>query len=257
MRYLLAVLVCVLLIGGRLQAQVAVFDPANLIQTVLTATRTLNEYRVLVEQYRVIVEMATKMSGDLSRYRTPPFTASRHDAARYQYGGPLLEALNSGDARGAIFERVLGTLPELGPAVSQLPADARRAVTGQQAALEIANSILQRAIHQRALVGGFSGELNAAIQALENDITNPRTAYHYLTARLDLLTAGELIARRQQTAENQVTSHTLELLLDQSRRKRDTEVVVMRMRLNALQYGEGQNGLVAGAAADLQTWRQP
>src|SRR5439155_21739888 len=112
--------------------------------------------------------------------------------------------------------------------------------------------------HQVALVRGYSSVLQAVTQALEADVLHPGSAYHQLTAVLDKVAAGELLARRQDTAANQLLSHALEQLLARGKRLRDTEAATMNMRLQSLRDGRAAGAsVIAGAADDLRTWRQP
>ena len=100
--------------------------------------------------------------------------------------------------------------------------------------------------------------MQQAIQALESDVVNPRSSYHELTAVLDKVAAGQLLARRQDVAANQLLSHALEQLLARGKRSRDTEAATMNMRLGGLLYGRAAGAsLVRGAANDLRSWRQP
>ncbi len=144
------------------------------------------------------------------------------------------------------------------PRWRRLAAPARRAVENAYATIEITDSIAQRGAHQVALVRGYSGQLQSATQELLEDILNPRTAYHEMTAVLDKVAGGELIGRRQDTATNQLLSHTLEQLLVRSKRLRDTEAAAMNMRLVGMREGRTTaTSIIAGAADDLRTWRQP
>ena len=240
-------------------AQWIVFDPLNVAEAVRIVKQVMKQYTVLTQQYRQIEVMSGRLPGGLDRYRTPGIVPSVHDVTRYRYGGPLLDALNTGDARGELYRKVLGALPLIAPAISHLPESAQQVVRNQYAHLEISDSIAQRAIHQKALIAGFTGaDLEAAIQALERDTLHPRTAYHYLTAVLDKLTGAELIARRQETAFNQELSHALELLILRSKQNRDTDAAVMGMRLATLHGGEAAGAsIVGGSAQALRTWRQP
>jgi len=112
--------------------------------------------------------------------------------------------------------------------------------------------------HQVALIRGYSQQLQDAVQALERDVTNPRPEYHQVTAVLDKVAAGELIARRQDLATNQLLSHALEQLLVRGKRTRDTETANMNMRLLGMRDGRAAgSSVVKGAADDLRTWRQP
>ena len=52
-----------------------------------------------------------------------------------------------------------------------------------------------------------------------------------MTAILDKIAAGELLARRQDMATNQLLSHALEQMLARSKRERDTEAATINMQL--------------------------
>lgn len=86
--------------------------------------------------------------------------------------------------------------------------------------------------------------------------TDPRA--REMTAVLDKVAAGSLIARRQDMAANQLLSHSLEQLLARGKRLRDTEAATMNMRLGALRSGRAAGAsVVRGAGDELRTWRQP
>lgn len=244
-------------IVGPANAQIVVSDPGNLKQTVLIAERTLREYETLWAQYQTILRMSQKL-GSMDRYRTPPIAVTRHDVSRFPYGEPWLDGLNSGDSRGVLYRRVTRPLQPPGAALDQLPPQARKAIEGAYATIEITDAVAQIAGHQVALARGYGGSLQQAIQELENDVTNTRSSYHELTAILDKVSAGELLARRQDVATNQLLSHALEQLLARSKRLRDSEAAAMNMRLGGLLYGRtAGSSLVRGAADDLRRWRQP
>lgn len=238
-------------------AQIVVVDPGNLTQTTLIAERTLREYETLWAQYQTILRMSQKL-GNMDRYRTPPIAFTRHDPSRWPYGAPWLAGLNGGDNRGVLYRQVTRPLDQPGTALDQLPASARKAVENAYATIEITDAVAQIAGHQVALVRGYSGPMQQAIQALENDVVNTRSSYHELTAILDKVAAGELLARRQDIATNQMLSHALEQLLARSKRLRDSEAALMNMQLGGLMYGRAAGAsLVRGAADDLRRWRQP
>jgi hypothetical protein len=87
---------------------------------------------------------------------------------------------------------------------------------------------------------------------------NPRTALHYMTAVVDKLSGGALIGRRQQAVSNQLTSHIVEQLLVETKRRRDAETEVINMELVRILYGhESARMLTKGLTQDLLTWRLP
>jgi len=79
-----------------------------------------------------------------------------------------------------------------------------------------------------------------------------------MTAVLDKVAAGDLLARRQDMATNQLLSHALEQLLARSKRLRDTEASVMNMQLTTWREAAAVNeAFVTGTDDALRTWRQP
>lgn len=238
-------------------AQLVVVDPGNLTQTVLIAERTLREYEALWQQYQTILRMSQGL-GRMDRYRIPTIGITGHDPARWPYGAPWLQGLNSGDARGQLYRQTTRSLERPGAALDGLPVAARRAIENGYATIELTDSIAEIGGHQVALVRGYSGQLQQATQALEADVLNPSSRYHEMTAVLDKVAAGELLARRQDMATNQLMSHALEQLLARSKRMRDTEAATMNMRLLGMRNGRvAGDSLVRGAANDLRNWRQP
>ena len=250
--------VAVGLLARPAHGQLVVNDPLNTAQAIALVQKTISEYQTLVQQYQTIVRMSQSLQ-NIARYRTVPIAFSSHDPSRFPYGAPWLTALNSGDARGDLYAQIARSLqrPDAA-ALARLPPDARRAIEDAYATIEITDSIAQRGAHQVALVRGYGGSLQSVVQLLENDILSPVSGFHQLTAILDKVAAGELVGRRQDTASNQLLSHALEQLLAQAKRRRDTEVATMNMRLVAMQRGRDVGrSYIEGSADALRTWRQP
>src|SRR5207237_7359293 len=174
---IVAVLLVVVAVPG--QAQIVVTDPGNLAQAILIAERTLREYETLWTQYQTILRMSQKL-GNMDRYRTPPIASTRHDPSRWVYGAPWLQGLNSGDNRGVLYRQVTRPLARPGAAFDQLPASARKAIESAYATIEITDAVAQIAGHQVALVRGYSGPMQQAVQELENDVVHARSSYHEL-----------------------------------------------------------------------------
>ena len=238
-------------------AQIVVVDPGNLVQTVLIAQRTLRQYEELQAQYRTILRMGQGL-GSMDRYRVPGISITRHDPSLWLFGRPWIEGLNSGDASGAAYAAT--TLPLLRPDVepSGLTSGARRALERRYATIEITDTVAMRGGHQVALVRGYHDRLQEAIQGLEKDVLNGLSRYHEMTAILDKIAAGELLARRQDMATNQLLSHALEQLLARSKRMRDTEAENVNMQLLMWRDGRAANqAFVQGTGDALRNWRQP
>lgn len=238
-------------------AQLPVLDAANLVQAVLIAQRAQRHYEELQAQYRTIRRMAEGL-GNMESYRIPPIGVTRHDPSRWEYGGPWIQGLNSGDATGAAYWST--TLPlELPTAPARgLDPTARRVLERQYATIEIADSVAMMAGHQVGLIRGYHGQLQDAVEALEDDVLNGLLRYHEMTAILDKIAAGELLGRRQDMATNQLLSHALEQLLARGKRLRDTEASTMNMQLVTWRHSRAANeALVAGTGDALRSWRQP
>jgi len=256
-RRTLAAIVILAACASPANAQWVVIDPANLAQAILIAERAWRHYDELQRQYRTILRMGEGL-GSMEQYRTPPIALTRHDAGRWEYGRPWIQALNSGDATGDAYRAT--TLPVLRPTVmpSRLPPSARRALERQYATIEITDSVASMGGHQVALARGYHGRLQNAVQALEGDVLNGLLRYHEMTAILDKIAAGELLGRRQDMLSNQLLSHALEQLLARSKRLRDTEAATMNMQLTTWRDGRAANeAFVAGTGHALNTWRQP
>ena len=238
-------------------AQIVVHDPANLAKIVRVVLLSQDQLRKHVETFDILTKMAAKGPSQ-ERYRNPTLGAMRHESERYLYGGQILHGLNAGDRVG---ERWMASAYPLAPsllAVARLTPDQRRRAEAQLATIDIADSIGQRAEHQVALARGFDAETAKAIQALDDDVMNPRTALHYLGAVVDKATAGALIARRQQAVSNQLTSHIVEQMLVETKRRRDAGAENNNMEINRVLYGhEAARMLTKGMTQDLRSWRLP
>jgi hypothetical protein len=254
---IVSVVVCCVALATPALAQFVVIDPANLAQTILIADRTLSEYNTLLAQYRTIARLAQSL-GSLDRYRTPPIGITVHDPTRWPYAAPWLQGLNSGDGQGTRYEQVARRLERPGTLLNSLPADARKAIENAYATIELTDSIAEVGGHQVALIRGYNGTLQQQVQQFERDVLSTLPGYHDMTAVLDKISAGELLARRQDMATNQLLSHALEQLLARSKQIRDTEAASMNMRLVGMRDGRTADAnLINGSADALRTWRQP
>jgi hypothetical protein len=251
------VLTLLVLLAAPARAQLVVVDPGNLIQAILIAERTLRQYEVLRAQFQTIQRMAQGLGASMEGYRIPVVPTIRHDVSRWEYGRPWLAGMNSGDPTGGAYWQTTRQLERPPSGLQGLPAPSRRAIEQAYATIEIADSVAQLGGHQVALIRQQNDRLQRAIGGLEGDVLNGLARYHEMTANLDKIAAAELLARRQDMSANQLLSHALEQLLVRGKRLRDSEAVVMDMRLRTLVPTNDEAGLLAGAAEHLRTWRQP
>ena len=197
------------LIAPPAHAQFVVIDPANLVQTTLIAYRMQQHYAELRAQYLTILRMAQGL-GNMDRYRIPTIPITAHDPSRWDFGRPWIQGLNSGDATGAAYlSTTLPLLRPTQPSRRRSPRQPDRRMERQYATIEITDSVAMMGGHQVALARGYHGRLQDAVQSLESDVLNGLTRYHEMTAVLDKISAGELLARRQDMLSNQLLSHAL------------------------------------------------
>ncbi len=251
----LAAALCMVSVPAR--AQFVVIDPANLVQTTLIAYRLQQHYAELRAQYLLVLRMAQGL-GPLDRYRIPAIPITAHDPSRWDFGRRWIQALNDGDATGSAY--LSAALPLLRPTITPatLTPAARATLEREYATVEITDSVAMMGGHQVALARGYADRLQQAIAALESDVVSGDSRYHEMTAVLDKIAAGEVLARRQDMLSNQLLSHALEQLLARGKRLRDTEAATLNMQLVTWRDGESANDAFAAGTGDaLRTWRQP
>ncbi len=237
-------------------AQFTVIDPDNLVQTTLIASRTEQHYQQLLAEFQTIRRMAQGLAS-LDRYRLPSIPTTVHDPSQWQYGRPWIQGLNTGDPTGTLYQSTALPLEHPDPRLAQLPAFARQAFERRYATVEITESIAALAGHQVGLTRSYDPHLQQAIDSLQRDVLSTQNGYHEVTAILDKIAAGELLARRQDMASNQLLSHALEQLLARSKRLRDTEAATINMQLVAWRDAQTANdAFVAGTGDALRSWRQ-
>lgn len=238
------------------RAQIVVIDPANLVQTVLIASRAARHYEELVAQFRTIQRMAQGLA-NLDRYRVPALGITAMNPARWEYGRPWIQGMTSGDATGNLYLATALPLEPPDVRLAQLPTAARRAFDRRLATVEVTDSVAMMGGHQVSLVRNYHDRLQQAVLELQGDVLNSSRGYHEMTAVLDKIAAGELLGRRQDMASNQLLSHALEQLLARSKRLRDTEAATINMQVVTWRDGQAANdAFVRGTGDALRTWRQ-
>ena len=96
-----------------------------------------------------------------------------------------------------------------------------------------------------------------AVDALERDAVDPSPAQS-AAAVLDKISAAVLLENRNREARIRFVSGIVEQLLVENKRERDSDAAAMNMQLGRLRDGRNAGlSLLAGAANDLRTWKQP
>lgn len=255
------------LFGGAAAAQIVITDPAVTIKNAVVATLRQQVLDTATQQAASLRRMARRLSAfaDLSRYAisdddTPKWRIHVFFGDEFLYANPFNAALNYGDRDGAAFEEVARQREAPGAELAGFGEEgtgAEAAIAAQLATLDAADSSIIAATDQTGQLRYNGRKELAAIEALETDTLDPSLTQGS-TAVLDKISGAGLIRARQQQARIQFMTGIVEQLLVDNKRARDTEAAAMNMQLEQLRYGRTAGAsLVAGAAYDLRSWKQP
>ena len=268
-RSLVLTIVCasIALGTGVARAQLVVFDPAVTFKNVAIAALKEVLLDTLSSEADRLRQMAKRLSAytDLRKYwiaedDTPRWRIHPFQFEKFLYVNGYDAALNYGDRSGASFEAIARSRVDAAAvlaALDEAAPDAEAAILAQLATLDAADSSLIASTDQTGQLRYNGRKELAAIEALQDDALDP-SADQSATAVLDKISGAGLIRAQQQQARMQFLAGIVEQLLVDNKRARDTEAAAMNMQLQRLRWGAATNrSLVAGAADDLRTWRQP
>ena len=245
--------------------QIVVTDPAVTARQVVIAALKARILQAVTAQADRLQQMAQRLSALArpDRYALPEPPMWRihlFEHEQFLYANPYHAALNYGDRRGVGFDAVARPREEVGDEFTTRPEGgdgARAAIAAQLATLDAADSTIIASTDQTGQLRYNGRQELAAIDALEGD-TLDASPTHSTSAVLDTLSAASLIRARQQQARLQLLAATMEQLLVDNKRTRDSEAAAMNMQLARLRDGRAASAsLVTGIADDLRTWRQP
>lgn len=246
-------LLLIVLVPSGVQAQLAVYDPANYVQAV-------TRYQQMLQQYQFWLRQARRLPVDMAaRYRVPEVLWRIHDSAEaFPYAGPILSALNYGDPTGAQYFRVVRQLEPLDPVLARLPAGFRRRMTDSYATIQMADSAATMGVHQAGIIRFNGRAILRAIDAMEQDLVAVPDEFHSQTALLNKINGANVLGLRIAERNSQFLLATLEQLLVEGKRKRDAEAQLMNAHLHRWRYGqEYATELFRNTAQALDGWRQP
>lgn len=255
----LSLLVALTTVGSSRQAgaQWIVHDPTNWAELYAIAQNTWEQVSTLYQTYDRIRRLSQRL-GNLDAYRVSGIPTVPLETSPYPYGSPWLVGLNSGDPTGAGYRQVVRPLVPPAPLLARLSPRQQDTMRRAYATIELADSVATMGGHQVGALRQYADVLREVIEALQSDTLNPLDRFHEMTAILDKIAAGEVTARRQDTATNQLLSHVLEQRIVEQKRERDTEAAMMNMRLERLlDDGAYNRTLYSGTSDALNNWRQP
>jgi hypothetical protein len=243
-----------------LSAQFVVHDAATTARNNTIAALKELLYRLQRQQQERIRDMARRLSAvtNLDRYMLIDVPGwGIHGSAGIVFASPYLDALTSGDPRGAAYLRLAASL-ELSARLGQLPPGAQRAMISRLAGVDLADATAIAAIHASGelRLNGRRNELQV-IDVLERDVTD-RSLEQSTTAVLDKISGASLVGARQRQARIQLLTSLLEQLLVENKQLRDTDAAALNMQLVTWRDRRAaDHAFVAGSSHALKTWRQP
>jgi hypothetical protein len=241
-------------------AQLVVNDPTTTARNAVTAVLKSQLLQTLRLERDRLREMSRRLSRytNLDKYRLEDPPRWRTHGGDFLYTQPYNDALIFGDPAGDAFLALSRAIDNVGTLLDRLGPEAQRAVIAQLATIDAAAASAIAGTHQTGQLR-FSGRKQElpAIDALEAHVVDPSDAQS-MTAVLDKISGAALIGARQKQARLQLVAAIAEQLVIENKRTRDAETAAMNMLIGRIRNGHSANAsLVAGAAGDLRSWRQP
>jgi len=260
MRRTLIALIVVFAVSRSLNAQIAVFDPANTTRNTISAALEQVLFETERLQRKQIRRMARRLSAfaDLQRFVLADVPRWRTHGGDYLYANGINDALIFGDPTGAAYLAVAHPVLSARQFLGRLTPSAQLALASRLATLEAADAVEISAINDTGSLrlNGRKKEL-PAINALETQVVDSDAAQS-ATAVLDKISGAILIGARQRQARSQLLTAVVEQLLVDSKRERDVDASAINMQLVTWRDGSAANeAFVAGTADALRAWRQP
>lgn len=248
--HILAVALVLTLFAAPAQAQFVVFDPAVFGQVVSEVLNTIRQYNLMIQQARRLpVDIA-------NRYRSLSPAWPVHDLTNWLYAQPILNALNAGNANGSQYRQVADLLDIPSDILARMPPELRRRLQTAYATIELADSIATRAVDQAGTVRTNGRLILQTIQAMDTDASALDDSFHTQTALLNKINTASVLGLRIGAQSNQFLMDTLEQLIVDNKRKRDTEAKAMDATINQWRYGLVYGtDLFRNTASNLDSWR--
>jgi hypothetical protein len=210
-------------------AQFVVYDPTNYAQAVTAYTQAVQEYQFWLRQAKRLPAAV------IGRYRVPETPWQLHQV-----------------------DLVTDPLEPLGDVLATVPTPVLPRLSAHYAGIAAAERLLKRAIDQAKAVRIGGASMMRAIQALDDDAVSDADEYHVETALLNKITGASVLGLRIAERGTQFLAHTVEQLILENMRKRDTEAQLMNAHLFQWNYGARYGSeLFSHTAKGLDGWRQP
>ena len=228
-----------------------VFDLSNFLQAVIQVSH-------LLQQYEWMLRQAERLPVDMNdRYRifTPPWRP--HDLDGFQYARPVLDALNLGDPGGTQYRQVVDLLDLPTDVLARMPLELQRRLGTAYATVELADSIATRGIDHAGTIRLHGTTLLDSLRSMEIDAFTTNDDFHTQTALLNKINTNGILGLRINAQSSQFLLDTVEQLLVDNKRKRDSEAKAINATIHHWRYGRDYGAsLFDSTASNLDSWRQ-
>jgi hypothetical protein len=245
-----AIALLLTLLATPLRAQdYVVYDPWSVTQSIL-------EVFNLVRQYAEMIRQAQRLPVDLAtRYRGQSVAWTLQDLASL-YAEPLLKALNTGDPSGRAYAQFVHALDVATDILARMPTDQQQRLRTVYATIELADGIAKRGIDQVGATRAIGATTLQTIRVMEQDAASTLDAFNTETALLNKINTASVLGLRLADQSNQFLLNTVEQLLIDTTRKRNTEAGVLDATIHQWRYGQAYGAdLFHNTATDMDTWR--
>ncbi|MEP7307930.1 MAG: hypothetical protein ABJA98_20695 [Acidobacteriota bacterium] len=231
------------------QDPVVVYDPWSVAQSIIEVIN-------LVRQYTEMIRQAQRLPVDLAnRYRGQSVAWTLQDIASL-YAQPLLNALNIGDPTGRAYQQIVQAIDVPTDILARMPPELQQRLRTVYATIELADGIAKRGIDQVGATRAIGAPVLQTIRIMEQDAASTLDAFNTEAALLNKINTASVLGLRLADQSNQFLLNTVEQLLVDTTRKRDTEAAVVGATIYQWRYGQAYGtDLFRNSATDMDTWR--
>ncbi len=244
-----------------------VFDPSVYAQAIEQVIRLEQQYAQLVQsyqmlsnQYNQLVFNAKRIPVDMAvRYRAVR-TAWRLSTAANLYGtsAAWINAINTGSDVPDNYADSVESLREYGPALANVPADQLPHIKNSYGTLELTDGAAQSAMRTIGRLRLNSGDVQNAIQSLEDDSLSSAPELNTEVGVLNKINAAGLIAVRNGQDAIQLLVALAEGQLVSTKRTRDAEARAINQHIRFMTEGRATMAAQAFNASEaMLAWRMP
>jgi len=168
----------------------------------------------------------------------------------------VLSALNTGDPTGRAYQQIVHAIDVPTDILARMPAELQRRLRTAYATVELADGVARRGIDQVGATRAIGAPVLQTIRAMEQDAASTLDAFNTETALLNKINTASVLGLRLADQSNQFLLNTVEQLLVDTTRKRDTDVAVLDATIHQWRYGQAYGAdLFRNTASAMDTWR--